>query len=337
MTSTGMRSRARRRRVHGELLRAIALTGAFLVIGASCGGVSQTGPVLGSESHFLARCSESCAGGLECIGGLCTRSCTPAQDTCGELHSLATCTSRSLPAAEVSVCDVPCSEAAACGGLGPGHACTEAFCRAPGASLADATLSCDSYLDDSPPPVVRGVTILNSSDVTLYVQTYSPGCPGSPNYEPALVHVSPIGAGDSAPELNVHGIGCAQSCQAVMENGWTGAGEGGNSTACPELPCPPAAPLPWVPVEPGQSLFEAARLQFLPERLPRGCADGIVTDAVNCQVRRIPPLDAGYMIAVIVSATLGCETSNCLGQIFSRPVGNYFNADNTLEITEPAR
>lgn len=332
-----MRSRARRRWVYSELVRASALTGAFLVIGASCGGVSQTGPVLGSESHFLARCSGSCGGGLECIGGLCTRSCTPEEDTCGELQSLATCTSRDGPGAAVSVCDLPCSEDTTCGGLGAGYVCADAFCRAPDTSLADATLSCEFYLDDSPPPVVRGVTILNTSDVTLYVQTYSPGCPGSPNYEPALVHVSPIGAGDSAPELNVHGIGCAQSCQTVMQNGWTGTGEGGTSPACPELACPPASPLPWVAVEPGQSLFEANRMEFVNERLPRGCADGVVTEAVNCQARRIPPLDGGYFIAVIVSATAGCETSNCVGQIFSRPVGNYFNADNTLEITEPAR
>jgi hypothetical protein len=354
-----MRTRGERNIVR-QLSQACFVGAVLAALAASCGGATQSTTVAGSESHFLTRCNESCGGGLACIGGLCTKGCLTSSDTCSELDSRAICTNRSVEPGQLAVCDVPCPEDDACAGLGARFACEGAFCREVAASLVDAAVpgpaslvdaavpgpamsvdaavpsaeQCESYMDSTPPPVVRGVTILNTSDVTLYVQPYSPGCPGIPGYEPALVHVSTLGASDSGTELNIYGPACAQSCQSVIESGWNRADEGETGTACPELPCPPAKPLGWVPIQPGQSVFESARLEYVPQRLPRGCAEGIVTEAINCQARRVP-LDGAYMIAVVVSSSPTCDAT-CVPQIFSRPVANYFQEDHELQINVPA-
>jgi hypothetical protein len=162
--------------------------------------------------------------------------------------------------------------------------------------------ACEAYFDSIPPPVVTGVTITNTSDVTLYVQRYSPGCPSNRTYEPALVHVSTIGPSDSGEELNIYGGGCLPICQSVIESGW----DGSSGPACPLQDCSAETPLSWMPIEPGQSVFEPAKLEYSSRDMPKDCAERIVNDALPCVARRIPA-DGAYMISVVVSASAECD------------------------------
>jgi hypothetical protein len=107
------------------------------VVLAACGGVTTT-PTEGSESHFLRECDEDCGKGLECVSGLCTRSCLIGRDSCADLASDAQCTDRSIEPGAVAVCDVGCQGDAACAKLGADFACDAGFCRAAGSSSGGA-------------------------------------------------------------------------------------------------------------------------------------------------------------------------------------------------------
>jgi hypothetical protein len=110
----------------GVLAAALTLAAAF---GLACGGSTRQLPSVGSESHFLAYCSAGCAEGLDCIGGICTRSCLTEQAGCGDLSAAASCTNQSVEPGQVAVCDVGCQGDVACSGLGSGFACESGFCR----------------------------------------------------------------------------------------------------------------------------------------------------------------------------------------------------------------
>src|SRR5687768_6996930 len=58
---------------------------------AACGG-SLGQRKAGGESHFLEVCEESCGGGLQCISGVCTRSCLVETADCSDLSPRAMCT-----------------------------------------------------------------------------------------------------------------------------------------------------------------------------------------------------------------------------------------------------
>src|SRR6478735_5886805 len=88
-------------RVMGALLGTVGI-GLGLVAG--CGQESTGGD--SSETHFLARCTDSCGGGLECLCGVCTKTCTQASG-CGELDPSASCED-SCSASATKVCDMPC-------------------------------------------------------------------------------------------------------------------------------------------------------------------------------------------------------------------------------------
>jgi hypothetical protein len=93
----------------------------------------------------------------------------------------------------------------------------------------------------------------------------------------------------------------------------------------PEIACPPTTPLPWLPIAPGESLFEAARLEYVPQRLPLGCADGILTEAINCLSRAIPAPRA-YLIYAS-AATADCATTSCTPSLFRLAVGDDYNEE----------
>src|SRR6187551_3659687 len=44
----------------------------------------------GSETHFLRSCDETCSDGMQCICGVCTRSCTEQSD-CANWAGVASC------------------------------------------------------------------------------------------------------------------------------------------------------------------------------------------------------------------------------------------------------
>jgi len=116
-----------RRRSRG---RAVAVA---LLVGA-CGGTVGQAPILGSESHFLAYCDGACDAGLECIGGICTRSCLTDTSSCSDLGGGAQCTNQSVEPGQVAVCDVSCSDTSDCASLGSDHRCEVGFCRSGGPS-----------------------------------------------------------------------------------------------------------------------------------------------------------------------------------------------------------
>jgi hypothetical protein len=95
----------------------------------ACGG-SLGKRTAGGESHFLEVCAESCSEGLECITGVCTRSCLVESPDCKDLSPRAVCTNQSIEPGAVAVCDVGCARARDCTGLGDDFECRAGFCRA---------------------------------------------------------------------------------------------------------------------------------------------------------------------------------------------------------------
>jgi polyhydroxybutyrate depolymerase len=99
---------------------------------------SNGDPQTGSETHFLVHCENTCALGLTCLCGVCSRACSNS-DECSALASGATCVpvaSRPPGAAcanapTPSFCDLACGVDADCAGLTGGHRCLGGYCRLP--------------------------------------------------------------------------------------------------------------------------------------------------------------------------------------------------------------
>jgi len=91
-----------------------------------CGG--ELGSHSGGESHFLIQCDDTCANGLSCISGVCTKSCVVDEDDCDDLHASAECTDSLEPGA-VAMCDVACNDDEDCESLGANYACEAGQCR----------------------------------------------------------------------------------------------------------------------------------------------------------------------------------------------------------------
>jgi hypothetical protein len=102
--------------------------GVLAILLAACGGITAT-PTVGGESHFLRECDDGCGSGLECVSGLCTRSCLVDRDSCRDLAEAAQCTDQSIEPGAVAVCDVACRSDADCVKLGGDFECESGFCR----------------------------------------------------------------------------------------------------------------------------------------------------------------------------------------------------------------
>jgi hypothetical protein len=314
--------------------RAVLASACWFAWAGACGGKSDSVPVVGSESHFLMRCTDACdSEQLACIGGICTQSCIIGEDSCGALASTAQCTDQSVEPGNVAVCDVSCTGRDDCAALGDEHVCDGGFCRlgaADGQPL-DAAV-CEDFRDQTPPPVVRGITLLNTGTATLYIQPHHPMC----SIQSSLVRVYQIESGSGPRELHLTGFVCAPKCGETMDSGWPYEGEGSLDNECPGATC--VGPDPAVALEPGASLFEGARTESIPARLPRGCATGITTDAVNCYQRVLPePLasdpDGGtYRFVVSASLTPECG-AGCEPLVFQLEDPGYFYGDQVFEIS----
>ncbi len=111
----------------------MTVTPVLLVVGCACS--PDAGPTTGSESHFLLECDDGC-GPLECICGVCTRTCETAE-ACRDMGSSALCVQvDARPAdalcpdvAAVAFCDLPCVENANCQLAGENFFCQEGYCR----------------------------------------------------------------------------------------------------------------------------------------------------------------------------------------------------------------
>jgi hypothetical protein len=293
--------------------------GAWLLLScaAACGGSTRKLPSVGSESHFLAHCEATCDAGLDCIGGICTRSCLTEQSSCSDLASAATCTNQSVEPGQVAVCDVSCAADANCRSLGDGYDCKAGFCRqagsfatepigsagAGGASTAGGNAAdCESFRDQSPPPDVRAISIRNTGTVPLYLFPIFTDCI-TPS---ALVQVER----DGLP-VNVMGIGiCDYGCQQIMDEGWPYGDPSKPVRACPAPTC--RAP-ELVRIEPGQALEQPAGLEVVPQRLPRACAEGIRSETLDCSSRVIPQPGA-YTLTVYAAVTLNCDPASDCGR-----------------------
>jgi hypothetical protein len=106
----------------------LTIAGAF-----ACGIAGDDAP-LGSETHFLARCTAECGGGLECIEGVCTRACAGDSD-CTSLSASATC-SAGGNGSGAAHCGVPCSGDGDCRADSPDWACDTSSCSGSPAVLA---------------------------------------------------------------------------------------------------------------------------------------------------------------------------------------------------------
>jgi polyhydroxybutyrate depolymerase len=115
----------------------LGATGASLLAGLTLVGckASDTGPQTGSESHFLEHCSQTCADGLSCLYGACTKMCSGAAE-CGALEANAKCVPTLLqPKGDAGIhpqgatCDLSCTVSDECAGLGAGYQCELGFCR----------------------------------------------------------------------------------------------------------------------------------------------------------------------------------------------------------------
>ncbi len=105
-----------------------ALALALGSLSPACGGKTDPLGTVGSETHFLIECSETCDSGLECIHGVCTSPCSD-DAVCASLNPAAICLAE--PAApEPRTCDVPCAVPADCAVLGAGYGCSAGACRA---------------------------------------------------------------------------------------------------------------------------------------------------------------------------------------------------------------
>lgn len=91
----------------------------------------------GSETHFLSSCeASSCADGMECICGVCTKACTRQAD-CASWSEVASCSplgprvaEQRCAAAELgAMCDASCLTDADCSKLPTARFCDSGFCR----------------------------------------------------------------------------------------------------------------------------------------------------------------------------------------------------------------
>jgi hypothetical protein len=110
------------------LLGALALAA---LIG--CHDSHHGGKSVGSESHFLAPCtSDASCGGLRCIAGMCTKSCTGDRE-CSALGRDGECLASNAgtrTAASDPICSIACTQDATCAALGDGLRCASGRCSA---------------------------------------------------------------------------------------------------------------------------------------------------------------------------------------------------------------
>ena len=123
--------------------------GITIVVGwllMSCGSdPGNTGPTIGSESHFLETCVDGgCPSGLACVCGVCTTACDAAGvcgvegATCEELPAFAEALSCTEGAGNVPrVCAFECDDDADCAPLGQAHICSNGLCHADATFVAD--------------------------------------------------------------------------------------------------------------------------------------------------------------------------------------------------------
>lgn len=148
------------RRLGWQKLARLALGLAPLALGiAGC----EAGPAareLGSETHFLRGCNQTCEGGFTCLCGVCTKECS-VDATCEELAAGASCVGSGPRVADgicedqgtAAFCDHTCTSDADCSGLPDAQHCDAGYCRgevtAPSCTRTDTSGSRVAVLGDA--------------------------------------------------------------------------------------------------------------------------------------------------------------------------------------------
>lgn len=107
----------------------------LLALSTGCADTRTRSPQAGSESHFLAFCSDDddCDGGLACIAEVCTQSCD-GDGACRALAAGARCVPDPT-GADGRMCDLACTKESDCSSLDPTLACVQGACRHPGGAI----------------------------------------------------------------------------------------------------------------------------------------------------------------------------------------------------------
>ncbi|MEI9942497.1 MAG: hypothetical protein WDO69_35230 [Pseudomonadota bacterium] len=108
------------------------LVGLWLIFSCSTPETSQEG----SETHFLTSCEGSCADGMQCICGVCTKACTRQTD-CAAWPGIASCAPLGPRVAEQrcgeaelgAICDALCLTDLDCSKLAADRICDSGYCR----------------------------------------------------------------------------------------------------------------------------------------------------------------------------------------------------------------
>jgi len=329
-----MNPRSRRvRRQLGAALLASAI-GWPLLIAAGCGGVASQPPTLGGESHFLERCEDSCEGGLDCIGGVCTKGCLVSEMSSCSGFPNAACTAESVEPGAVAVCDVACNGDEVCSAVGSAHRCENGYCRAPnpagsmGAGGAGSSPSMGGSSGTDPVGSMGGTASGGASgtasggaggstvDCRGYTNFYDPppqldivvrNQRSTPVYVRSMVETVcggypiQIQAQPDGARLDLSSTGrCGLSCELVQAEGATHPG----STA---VECPAdCVPLPLVFIGAGEErTFRIDRLRIQFNEMPNDCFTGDFESVTCLTLTDYPP--ATYDVSLTGFTSYACS------------------------------
>jgi hypothetical protein len=179
---------------------------------AACFSASQPTVPESGESHFLQACTAHCADGLQCLCGVCTRTCDDA-NSCGAAASNATCLAldgigdtRSCEVGERSggkVCDERCLDDADCRS---GFRCQAGLCRQPPTSPTTAQDAGSTSTPNTEPSAVAAAD-----------QVLAAGAPL------VMLLADTSGSMERPPDCTCSTLGCTEclpDCAASQINRW---------------------------------------------------------------------------------------------------------------------
>jgi hypothetical protein len=149
-------------------LLAPVLVGLWLIFSCSTPQSSQEG----SETHFLKSCDATCRDGMDCICGVCTRSCKEQND-CADWAGVASCAPLGPRVAEQrcaasefrAICDAACLSDVDCSKLAANRICDYGYCR----QLGQAPPPVETCM----PPKLAATDVLILGDVLIELSIFA--------------------------------------------------------------------------------------------------------------------------------------------------------------------
>jgi hypothetical protein len=155
--------------------RALSLLVALLAVACESSRMAREE---GSETHFLESCAVSCADGLSCLCGVCTRACADRSE-CASLGGTVACADAAPRVAEgrcespvePRFCDAPCLADADCAAF-DGATCERGFCRVgSGSSGPGEPLSCETAALGAGDVLVLGDAVVELSTFATHLES----------------------------------------------------------------------------------------------------------------------------------------------------------------------